>query len=237
MVLVLAAILGGVLGTLLDDSSDEPNSETTDQPSESTDQYSQEQYLPIDKTGTALLVPVSGASTLAYYCTKEGFMEFEFKTGFSTNDSVTTVIIATNAKSTSPLAAVEVRPPGSSTYRTVFYLDVDNLLNFVNATLNSSWSSPHIIFNDLIAEPNTRALSAIAGSGGTEALSGIRVYLGTSNGYVQEFGTDFGGSTSGNVVMQWYKWEQFRGSDPESGVASVMILDLVMESSKKIVLE
>lgn len=139
-VLVLAAVLGGVLGSTLKDSSDEPNSENTNQPSESTDESSQKQHLPVDKTAIALLVPATSASTFAYYSTKEGLVEVEFKTGFSSNDSVTPVIIATNVKSTSPLAAVEVRPPGSSMYRTVFYLDDDNLLNFVNTTLNSSWS-------------------------------------------------------------------------------------------------
>lgn len=134
--IVLAAVLGGVLGTVLKDGSESQND---NQPSESTNRPSRNEYSPVDETGTALLVPASGTSIFAYYSTSDGLMEIEYKNGISSNESITTVVIARNAKPTSPIAAIEVTPPESSLHRTVFYLDDDNLVNFVNTTLDGGW--------------------------------------------------------------------------------------------------
>ncbi|GIZ41153.1 hypothetical protein CKM354_000446800 [Cercospora kikuchii] len=234
-VIILAAVLGGVLGTVLkgnsqehdSDNTTQPNTnqpaENTNQPADNTNEPSQKSHSPVDKTGFALLTPAIGTSTFAYYSTDDGLVEVEYKMGLFANASVTPVKITNNAKPTSPLAAVEITPPGLSLYRIVFYLDNDNRLNFVNTTLNSNWSEPYIVFEDMTAEPNTRALSAIAGSGGYDALSGIRVYFGSSNDTIQEVGIHFGEAIGGDLVGQWYKWSAFSGTDSTAGVASVLV--------------
>ncbi|PIA89290.1 hypothetical protein CB0940_06755 [Cercospora beticola] len=206
--------------------------ENISQHADSTNELSQKSRSPVDKTGVALLTSAVGKSTFVYYSTEYGLVESQYKTGLSANASATPVKIANNAKPTSPIAAVG-GPPGLSLYRTVFYFDNDNLLNFVNTTLNSDWSEPYIVFEDMIAEPNTRALSAIAGSCGNDALSGIRVYFGSSNGTIQEVGIYFGEAIGENLVGQWYKWNTFSGTDPKSGVASVLYVWSYAENSTK----
>ncbi|CAK1358665.1 unnamed protein product [Cercospora beticola] len=215
--IILAAVFGGVLGTVLKGSSDSHND---NQPSEGTDQPSRNEYSPVDKTGTALVVPASGTSIFAYYSISNGLVEIEYKNGISSNESIITVVIARNAKPATPIAAIEVTPPESSLHRTVFYLDDDNLVNFVNTTLDGGWSEPYAIFTDLVAEDNTRALAAVAVSGDYEWRTGMRVYVGSSTGYITEVGYNYGGLEGAN---QWQKWREYEGSDPKAGVASIVV--------------
>ena len=141
-IIILAAVLGGVLGSVLGNSDDKSSNSTSTQPQtgNSTTSAAEKRYTAVDKTGTALLAPASGSSIYSYYMSSDGLVEAEFTNGLSSNATeIKSTIIATNAKSTSPIAAVEVTPPSATLYRIVYYFDKNNHPTFVNVTGTGNW--------------------------------------------------------------------------------------------------
>lgn len=138
-IIVLAAVLGGVLGSVLGKNDDKSSDITQSQTGNSTTTAAEKKYTALDKTGTALLSPARGSSLYSYYMSSDGLVEAEFTNGLLSNESaIKSTIIATNAKATSPIAAIDITPPGL-TFRTVFYLDKNNRVCFVNVTGNENW--------------------------------------------------------------------------------------------------
>lgn len=127
-----------------------------------------------------------------------------------------TAVAASNAAPGSPIAATSWLSQGA-TYRQLFYFDSSGNVMTTNTTGSQAWPTAYNVLTGDSADPNTIALAVCSdtqpeGSG----LDGIRVYYGSSKGYIQEVGMDF---SEGTAQPIWHMWASFNGSDIDGGVS------------------
>ncbi|KAF7185755.1 hypothetical protein HII31_12857 [Pseudocercospora fuligena] len=217
LLVVIAAVLGGVLGTVLDKSDDDERTDDAD-----TSAVDGPSLLVRDKTGLAMVNP-SGSQTLyAYYMDAAGkILEGTYENGtwdqrhLADQQAEITKNVTSAPPGTSIAAVAYTR--NSEAYRQIFWLDSQGLVTTSNRTDDGAWSEPYSVTGDRIVEalPSARGLAACAGNS-SDGLNGIRLYYGSTDGYVQEIGLDF------NSTNVWTRLNGFAGSDAQSGVACTM---------------
>ncbi|KAK3705999.1 hypothetical protein LTR37_012993 [Vermiconidia calcicola] len=199
LLLVMSAVLGGVLGTVLPKDS----------------KYEAPANKPLEvMAGTGLASALSGDDSnrlLTYFQDADGQI-LENVYGDSTwslsdRNLINASIVTTAAVAGSPLAAISYQLDGK-TYSQFFFVTSTGAIHTTHST-GSTWSPPISITADRVAV-NSIGLAACWGE---DPMNGIRVFYPSQAGWMQEMKYTFGGSGF------WYKGEGFGGSDTSSGVA------------------
>lgn len=159
---------------------------------------------------------------LTYYQDPEGrIIENSYlkASGWTLEDhnNINSSVVTTAATPGSPLAAVSYVFQGD-TYRHIFFLDGAGNLKETNSstyngTIATEWSTPSIVSTDASSSSLTVGLAACADHNN---LNGIRVYYGSSSGYIEEYSWLFNDTSEG-----WQYSNGFDGSDANSGVSCV----------------
>ncbi|KAF7185321.1 hypothetical protein HII31_13300 [Pseudocercospora fuligena] len=231
-IIIIAAALGGALGATLGNKSSNNSSSSSgngnnggssNDPSAGT-LANNIGNTAQDKTGLALLHMPNSDDLYMYYMS-EGNQIVEAKYSNSNWQKqnrdlpASTTNITNDAADGSPIAAIHYTLQGNTIYRQIFFIGSNGLIATCNTTDNAAWSSPYNPVIDLKPSSTTKSLAAVADTSSGN-LYGIRVYFGSSAGYIQEIGTDFGEAEP----PYWHSdWSWFNQSDPEAGVASVLI--------------
>ncbi|KAK0858770.1 hypothetical protein LTR03_000195 [Friedmanniomyces endolithicus] len=230
IVVFLAAVLGGVLGTVLNKSG--PNNQPSpisngSIPSNTSSPATPPPVTAYQNSGISLLVPAHSSDELPafyfYFQNVEGaIIEDAYNSTTMHVSSNSTLPVAGGAANGTPIAATSWFS-NSHTTRQVFFLDSSGDVMTSNTTGSRPWSTPYNVLTGDSVEPSTNALAVCSATAAQNTgLDGIRVHYGsgscpgtTSSECIREVGMDFFESTQ----PTWHMWATFPGSDVKSGVA------------------
>ncbi|PNS15750.1 hypothetical protein CAC42_4202 [Sphaceloma murrayae] len=231
LLIAIAAILGGVLGTQLNKSSDGSNSadsSSTFQPPNNTsagnDTTTASAVRVLDRTGIATAARADGQGMLLYYQSpNNSIIETFFPTSLLNTSSstyrpsTTALLPISDIAPGSPLSAITYSV-NSTLFRQLFYARSDLRIMQIHATASTSWSTPAKV------SPNTDDQYLFSGSAGLCAMPfsftadgdffGARVYYAQKRNWVQELWWD---QRRSGIDQVWTQGQVFSGADARAG--------------------
>lgn len=176
--------------------------------------------------GTATIgPPYTDTMTLYYQSQNRSIIEASYPTSMTGDSDASTLatwrVVTNSADERTPISRTQFTDPVSKKVIYSLFFTKGGYLAQVNQTEgSSSWSVPSILTQEPLM-PSTNCLSAC---GEDTYMKGMRVYYGSSFGFVREIGYTSEDNT-------WTNWMNFTTSDPLSGVATTIQVNTTNSTS------
>lgn len=173
--------------------------------------------MPMKLSGTAAIELSSMDTMVLYYQSQNrSIIEVSYPSSIigdsDASTSATWKVVTNDADERTPLSRTQSIDPVTNQVVYSLFFAKNGYLAQVNQTKgSSSWSISSILTREPLM-PGTNCLSAC---GESTYMKGMRVYYGSSWGFIREIGYTSTDNT-------WTNWQDFPATDPLSGVATTM---------------